>query len=299
MLVADRVRALAALGRISYYRLSAYWYPFKKGDTIFEAGTTFDQALELYEFDRRLRLVVLDAIERVEILARTLITYTFGHAYGAFAHADGANFDVTPRFSHDKWHQELRKEIERAKEKFLEHYQTNYIGFPTVPIWMASEVMSLGTLSRMFQGMRTADQKQVLKSWNVHQSVAGSWLHSLSYVRNVCAHHGRLWNRELAISPLSPKSSPDWPALSNKRIYAILCILRYLTRSAHGGEEWAASVRTLLTEMTGKPRWLNAMGVPANWITHSFWRPTSSLSGSMVRARNDPRALMRWKLKKA
>ncbi|MCY1029859.1 Abi family protein [Corallococcus sp. BB11-1] len=296
MLVANRDHALAALGRISYYRLSAYWYPFRNADSSFEPGTTFEKVLELYEFDRRLRLVVLDAIERVEILARTLITYTMGHGHGAFAHTDPSNF--TAGFSHDAWHQELLKEIGRAKEKFLEHFQTNYVGFPNVPIWMASEVMSLGTLSKMFKGMQTKDQQEALKSWNVHQSVAESWLHSLSYVRNVCAHHGRLWNRELAIRPLVPKRATDWPALNNKRIYAILCVLRQLTRSAHGGEAWAGSVRNLLAGMNGKPRWLNSMGVPPQWATQSFWRDRSSLATHEIHARKGQHALLRWKPKK-
>jgi abortive infection bacteriophage resistance protein len=270
MLVVNRAVALDALRRINYYRLSAYWHPFKQPDGTFEPGTTFERTLELYEYDRRLRLAVLDAIERVEVLARTLITYTLGHGYGAFAHTIASSFDS--KFGHTDWHSELSKEIARAKERFLEHYKATYDGFPDVPIWMASEVMSLGTLSKLFKGMLSKDQTAVASTWNVHRSVAQSWLHTLSYVRNLCAHHGRLWNRELAIKPVLPKNQPEWSALHNGRIYSVLCILRLLTTPNPDGDGWKQEVVELLTKMEGTPRWQKAMGVPTNWATQVFWK---------------------------
>jgi abortive infection bacteriophage resistance protein len=270
MRVGDRDFAINALGRISYYRLSAYWHPFKQPDRTFEPGTNFEEALKLYEFDRRLRLMVLDAIERVEVLVRTRVTYTLGHEYGAFAHTKASSFDST--FKHSDWYNELSKEIARAKETFLEHYGATYDGFPDVPIWMASEVMSLGTLSKMFKGMRHPDQSTVTSSWHVHRHVAQSWLHTLSYVRNVCAHHGRLWNRDLAIKPILPKHQPEWSTLHNRRVYSVLCILRRLTQPNPDGDGWAQEVVGLLTELNAIPRWQRAMGVPANWATQVFWK---------------------------
>jgi abortive infection bacteriophage resistance protein len=269
MRIGNRALALDALQRISYYRLSAYWQPFKQPGQPFEPGTTFESALELYEFDRRLRLAVLDAIERVEVLARTRITYTLGHGYGAFAHTTAHSFDS--RFGHTDWYTELLKEISRAKENFLEHYKANYIGFPNVPIWMASEVMSLGTLSKLFKGMLTKDQTEVARTWNIHRSVAQSWLHSLSYVRNLCAHHGRLWNRELSIKPVLLKHQPAWSTLNNGRVYTVLCVIRELTRPNPDGEGWKRAIVGLLAEMNGQPRWLTAMGAPADWSTQTFW----------------------------
>ncbi|EPX63883.1 hypothetical protein D187_005013 [Cystobacter fuscus DSM 2262] len=268
--VGDRNLAISALGRISYYRLSAYWHPFKRPDKTFESGATFEEALKLYEFDRRLRLTVLDAIERVEILVRTLVTYTLGHGHGAFAHTKASSFDSA--FRHSDWYSEVSKEVARAKETFLEHYGATYDGFPDVPIWMASEVMSLGTLSKMFKGMRHPDQSAVTSSWKVHRIVAQSWLHTLSYVRNVCAHHARLWNRELAIKPMLPKHQPEWNTLNNGRVYSVLCILQRLVQSDPDGTGWAQKVVGLLTELNGLPRWQRAMGVPTNWNTQVFWK---------------------------
>jgi abortive infection bacteriophage resistance protein len=274
MRVGDRNLAIHTLGRISYYRLSAYWHLFKQSDGTFEPGTTFEEALKLYEFDRRLRLTVLDAIERVEVHVRTLITYTLSHGYGAFAHTKASSFASS--FRHSDWHNELSKEIARAKEDFLKHYGATYDGFPDVPLWMASEVMSLGTLSKMFKGMRHPDQSTVTASWDVHRQVAQSWLHTLSYVRNVCAHHARLWNRDLAIKPLLPKGQPEWSTLRNGSVYgsvySVLCILRRLTQPNPDGDGWAQEVVGLLSELNALPRWQEEMGVPEDWATQVFWK---------------------------
>lgn len=273
MTVTDRSRALRALQHVSYYRLSAYWYPYRSGKDGFEPSATFEGALRLYEFDRRLRLLALDAIERVEVNVRTRVTYALAHAYGAFAHEDAATFDSS--FGHTRWFADVRKEIARASESFLDHYKTSYAGWPRIPIWMASEVMSLRTLSLMFSGMRTKEQEHVVFGWGIHRSVATSWLHTLTYVRNVCAHHGRLWNRELSIRPQVPKHDPAWMTVSNRRIYGVLCVLRQLTSSDLGGELWATSARKLLIEFEGEPRWQNAMGVPRDWATRPFWSPST------------------------
>lgn len=270
LIVQNRAAALTALNRISYYRLSAYLFPLRTSDTTFEPGAAFETALWLYEFDRRLRLLVLDAVERVGILARTVITYELAHTSHPFAHNEPHHFD--PRFDHAKWYQGFLDELNRARERFLEHFRAKYIGYPRVPIWMASEVMSFGTLSVMFKGMTASTQNRVAARLGAHRSVVASWLHSLSYVRNLCAHHGRLWNRELAIKPLIPSGRPDWAPVANNRVYAVLCIARHLTTPCLGGADWLASARTLLGETDGKPRWQRAMGVPVGWQTHAFWR---------------------------
>jgi abortive infection bacteriophage resistance protein len=269
VIVDDPARAVETLSRVSYYRLSAYFFPLRSGPDSFRPGTRFSTAVELYEFDRRLRLLVLDAIERAEVLARTRITYEMAHACHPFAYAEAGNFDT--RFNHDEWYGDLLGEVRRSREDFIEHFKSKYDGFPRVPIWMASEVMSFGTVSRMFEGMVRDHQAAVARAFDVHWRVAQSWLHSLSYVRNVCAHHGRLWNRELAISPLMPSGRPEWSVVNNRRVYGTLCILRHLTKSSMGGSEWAASARVLLHEMDGEERWLKAMGAPVGWATHSFW----------------------------
>ena len=145
----DLDRALSQIRAISYYRLIGYLYPFREKDTDgnltdkFIHGASFENAIELYEFDRELRLLVMSAIERVEVYLRTLITYHLGHTYGAFGHTGSLNFH--PKFDHAKWLKKLDVEATRSKEAFIVHYKNKYKGFPTLPIWMTTEVMSLLT----------------------------------------------------------------------------------------------------------------------------------------------------------
>lgn len=284
MVVADPPRAIGALSSISYYRLSAYWYPFRRKNTDgkvtdhFDPGTRFDSVLELYEFDRRLRLLVMDAIERVEVAIRTRITYHMGHAYGAFAHMDPANFHSG--FAHADWLNKLVDETKRSSDEFLRHYQKKYQGFPVVPVWMVTEVMTLGALSLFYKGLvndqkaGVEDKKAVASHFNVHHKQLGDWLHTLTYVRNVCAHHSRLWNRELSIRPYTGKN-PDWlPPASprNDRIFYVLLILRHLLRATTNSHEWKQSVEELLTFADNNPQHALSMGIPVNWRLHPVWR---------------------------
>jgi abortive infection bacteriophage resistance protein len=274
--IGDRNAAAHALARISYYRLSAYWHPFKNADDSFEPGASFDSALTLYEFDRHLRLQVMDAIERVEIALRTSITYTLAHAYGAFAHCNAANF--RSRFHHRTWVSKIEDEARRSKEVFIEHYKEKYEGFPALPIWMATEVIPLGTLSRLYEGMFAKDQRCVAADYDIHHEVLRSWLRTLCYIRNLCAHHSRLWNREIPVAPSLPRHDPLWiPPVTptNRRLFAVLLVLRQLMAHHHQGRHWQQRVTGLVEPITEWDRWRNAMGLPTDWQTHPLWNPNA------------------------
>lgn len=268
--VGDDAAALRALERFGYYRLSGYWYTLRSAPDKFAVGATFNQALFLYDFDRRLRLRVLDAIELAEIQARTAITYAMGHAFGPFGHCYARNFAAS--FDHGEWYAEHTTEVRRSRDTFIAHFQAKYDSFPNVPIWMASEVMSLGMLSSMYEAMRGDEKKVLANAWRVTNRVAESWLHSLTYVRNVSAHHSRLWNKKLAIEPALPEREPEWADVSNRKIFAVLCILRRITRGTVEGEEWAKSISALLHELDPHPKWQQSMGLPNNWPSHPLWK---------------------------
>ena len=284
MVVLNEQQALRQLQSISYYRLSAYWYPFRERNekgrvsSRLHAGTSFEQVIALYEFDRKLRSLIMDALERVEIAVRTRITYHMGHTYGAFGHTDPANFH--PRFDHAAWLQKLEDETRRSSDEFIRHYAQRYSGFPTVPVWMLTEVMSFGGLSFFYKGLRNdrkngvEDKKAIAGYFNVHHKQFGSWLHTLTYVRNVCAHHSRLWNRELAIRPDKSKDKNWLPPCTprNDRCFYILLMLRHLMRCSGNGEEWAAETTALLQPIAENPRYRAAMGMPENWTEHPVWR---------------------------
>lgn len=187
LVIADRPAAAVTLSRISYYRLSACCLPFKVEHEHFRPGSTWEQVIDLSEFDRRLRILVTDALERVEVALRTAITYNLAHAYGAFAHCSPAHF--RPEFGHAGWNVRLDEEAAKSRETFIEHFRAKYDGFPRLPIWMASEVMSFGLLSRLFEGMVDHDQQKIGTLCSLPHLVLRSWLRTLTFVRNVCAHH--------------------------------------------------------------------------------------------------------------
>lgn len=270
--------ALNQLASISYYRLSAYWHPFwemdENGNSTgqFRSETTFSEVIKLYEFDRHLRLLVMDAIERIEVHVRTLVTYHMGQRYNAFGHTDSANFH--PQFNHALWLSKLEGDIAKSKDVFIEHYKNKYDGFPRLPIWMSTEVMSFGSLSIFYKGLKNEDKRQLASQLGIHHKRLKDWLHTLTYIRNICAHHSRLWNRELAIRPETVRDSA-WNAPvtpRQDRVFYILLILRVLLRSNHNGEHWAERCSELLETLVSEKKYRIAMGLPENWKEHPIWR---------------------------
>ena len=278
--IPDRSLARQQLSLISYYRLSAYWYPFRVRDeqgrvtNRVRNGVRWDDIIELYEFDRRLRLLVMDAIERVEVAVRTQLTYHFAHTYGPFGHVLPDSFrDWFGARAHSRWIDKLREEAANATEAFITHYQEKYDGFPDLPVWMLTELMSLGSLSFWYTGLENRDKRAVSAHFNLHYKRLEKWLHSLTVIRNICAHHSRLWNRQLAVKP-DQQPEPEWqPPLTprNDRIFYVLLMLRQIMRCDGNGDDWAASMDALLEPICANDEWREAMGVPENWKRHPLW----------------------------
>lgn len=267
--IPDADRAMRWLVKVSYYRLSAYFLPFKDGDT-FLAGTDFNDVAGLYIFDRKLRLLVLDAIERIEVAIRTAMTYEIAHAYGAFGHADPENF--APSFEHGRFMSELDVEETRAKETFASHFRQKYTSEPHLPVWMATELLSLGTVSKLYGALAPALKQRIAATYGVDEQFLRSWLHALNYLRNVCAHHKRLWNRQFAIRPRFPSRSLAWPhhVPDNSRLYGMLVVLRHMLRVTSPGCRWRERLWELLDAHPTVP--MDAMKIPPDWRSRGLWR---------------------------
>lgn len=278
MIIENKDLALHYLANTNYYRLSAYWYPFrhrKAPNTItdvFSAGTHFEQIIELYEFDCSLRHLLMKAIEKIETSVRTGLAYHLGHSKGSFGYKNPKNFH--PEFPHSKWLENVTKETHRSKEAFITHFQKKYIEFPDLPIWMLTEIMSLGNLSQLYAGLLPIDKKKISILYNCHHITLKNWLHILTYVRNICAHHGRLWNREMAIRPPKVKDihwlPPSIPR--NDRIFYILLIVKHLLNTTQRENSWVDEVTTLLLPIAKNENWRIAMGMPQNWFEHVLWK---------------------------
>jgi abortive infection bacteriophage resistance protein len=263
----DHTRALEWLQRIGYYRLSTYFIPFRNSASDeFRAGVTLDQILELYKFDGGLRLLTMQAMDRIEVAVRAVVTYEMAHTLGPFGHADPANFD--PSFDHAGLMRIIRKEEQRSSETFVDHYRMKYTSETHLPVWMATELISFGSLSQMYANLRAKLRKQIARKFDQPAPVFLSWLHALAAIRNICAHHSRLWNKELAVKPELPNA---WKAqgVENRRFYIIALIIQTLLDEVSPGSRWKERLKAHFDIYPAVD--LAQMHFPADWKQRSPW----------------------------
>jgi abortive infection bacteriophage resistance protein len=216
LLVDDPVEAANVLSEVSYYRLSGYWWPLQSDQAmhVFKPGARFQQAVDLYQFDRELRLLVFDIIERLEIGLRTRMIYEMSLGHGAWWLEDETLFSNPFYFSENL--KKVREEVMRSKEVFIKDHRARYSSDHRLPsAWKTLEVVSFGQLSKIYGNLnhRQAPAKDKIASdlGVANHTYLHSWLQSISDVRNICAHHARLWNRHLpAVPKLLPKPISPW-----------------------------------------------------------------------------------------
>ena len=210
--------ALSKLKRINYYRLSAYFLPFQypknsdKKDIFFE-NTTFEKIIQLYYFDCELRKIVFEAIEIIEIYFRTQITYHHALKYGAFGYLKKENFETSQEF-YDKIMINLKDETKRSEESFIKHFKDEY-NTTDLPMWAVVEVISFGTISKLYSILKTQEQEAVISELKeINKKVFKNWLHGLSVIRNICAHHSRLWNKTLGVKFEIPRKIKEFTTIT-------------------------------------------------------------------------------------
>ncbi|WP_371405928.1 Abi family protein [Kribbella sp. NBC_00662] len=296
LIVDDEAEAERLLSVIGYYRLSGYWYSFRRPlggqlrDDHFIEGTTFAQVVRLYDADRRLKLQLLDALERIEIGIRVMIGFTLGRR-GAYAHLDAASLDR--RFTrsdgrhpgtYDRWLRKVLAAQTRSSEDFVLHFQHKYDG--RLPVWVITEILDFGAMSHLYQGLQFADRSEIAARVGIldrrgdgNGGALANWLRVRNYVRNVCAHHSRLWNPNLAdqLAPSHLRPIPDLRHLTDRqvshfRIYSTLCVVGYLLSRLGHGSDWARQIRELIAvEIPACGRELRELGFPAGWAAERPW----------------------------
>ena len=265
------------LTAVNYYRFSGYWYTFRNPDDTFKPGTTFDLVWNTYVFDRHLRLLVMDAIERIEIAVRSLMAYHHSHEHGAFAYAiDSSSLPKMSSEKHNEFLDRIDDETERSKESFVQHFRTKYgDSHRYLPVWMVTEVMSFGSVLTFFRNSSSKVKTAVASEFGMPHKVFESWLLSLNTIRNIVAHHARLWNRVLGLKPIIPRIAdyPDWHTpvkVENKRVFAILTICRHCLREIAPQSKWMERLETLLARFSTIPT--SYMGIPENWKECPIWK---------------------------
>jgi abortive infection bacteriophage resistance protein len=291
LVVDNEPKAIDYLQEISYYRLSAYFLPYQKTKDKFNPNTNFKQIIETYSFDRELRLLVFDCIERIEVAIRTQMVYGMATHYNDSHWQDNQNLFITPYYNKignlvDP-HSDFQSIISKAKtartpEVFIKHYIDHYNKPSNPPSWMCLELLTMGELSHLYRGLKNnSDKKRIANFFDVHPTVFVSWLHTLTYVRNICAHHSRLWNRDLAIEPeklLKPVG--NWvskPFENNKRMFYFICVLKYLITRANPGNSLKDKLQNLFKKYPTVP--IQYIGIPSDgkgnaldWENEPIWK---------------------------
>lgn len=285
----DRQRLEHYLSNIGYYRLSAYLLPFEQPSTNsnsrnhkLQTNTTFEQVLNLYVFDRKLRLLVMEAIERIEVAARTRWASAMALRYGSHAHMKADLFKDPWQHASDV--ARVSKELKDSNETFVVHYRNKYKTPYLPPIWAVVETMTLGGLSRWIASTNDNQiKREIAKMLGMPTiEILEQVLHALTPIRNICAHHGRLWNRrfilllpnikrlrgQLITELIASKSGESQKQLTRES-YNFLVVIQNLmltmTPTSSWGERLAAHIQTLTPEQQG------AMGFPVDWKTRQPW----------------------------
>jgi abortive infection bacteriophage resistance protein len=219
------------------------------------------------------------AIERIEISFQTAITYELSHTCGPFAHTLPDTYSSwfvkqmkigeLPPF--EELMLNIQKEEKRAKELFVKAYRQKYTEEPHLPIWMATELMSLGTLSMMFEGLKSASKTKIASQYKLAERPFQSWMHALSTLRNLIAHHSRLWNRQFGVQPMIPHKwiyeipQPD-------RTYCLAVMIQHLLGIIAAGVKWRKRLFDLFDLHPDIA--LGPMGFPKHWRTLPPWKET-------------------------
>ena len=272
LVIQDRTELIDFLSRVSYYRLTAYLFPFKiSGSEHYEDGTTFEIIYRRYTFDRRFRLLILDALERFETAMKARIVNVFVMRHGAFGYLDIHNFNNFPQMKYDRFLNETREAARNSREMFVKHFYDKYSD-SDLPLWMTSELISFGTMFTMFRNMNYQEKKEIAETFQLPIEILESWLHTLNYIRNICAHHARLWNKRLGIIPKKPKRKgfENWSSFDTGKPFFILLMLSYLLKYCAPHTHWRTRVEKLIDEYGELP--FERIGFVPCWQENPIWK---------------------------
>lgn len=261
LIIEDENYARKILNDISYFRLiKAYSLNLKSKNGNYQENVTFQQILELYLFNSNFRQVIFPEIEKIEINVRCRISNYFAEQYGILGYL------YTDHFVNSKYHHaflmDIDEEIRRnSKAPFVKNFHDHYEG-GNLPIYALVEILSFGTLSKFYKNMKNPDKKAIAKSFGVGYTYFESWLESISYVRNICAHYGRLYNAKLSKTPMLYKEYSQ-AGISNNRIFGVLLCLKQLLKNDRHWNLFVDNVELLFDKYEHVD--MKTMGFPQNW----------------------------------
>jgi len=267
------------LSNISYYRLVGYWWPMQADKTLhtFKSNSTFENVIAIYNFDRELRILLFDVIERIEIGFRTKLIYHLSHEISPWWFEDASLFKNA--VEHTETLLSIDRELRQTKEVFIkEHYRNYHTDSRRPPAWKTLEVISFGVISKLYGNLKPSVlSKDIIAKelGTVNHTFLPSWLQTIAQIRNICAHHGRLWNKNLPGRPkLLPRPPYPWiidvPDNSeHSMLYVHLCCMKYLLNRINANNNFKSRLKDLLTKYSNIDP--NALGLKINWEDEPLW----------------------------
>lgn len=259
-IIADKNWAKSVLNQINYYRLTAYFLPYKSVDEKYVEGTTFNNMYRTYEFDRKIRHLLFSTIEEIEIMLRAQLSYFHAHKYGALGYKEENNFNL--HHKHEKFTTQIEEDIKRNENSlFVKHHNEFYGG--QFPIWVVIELFTMGQLSFFYSDMLRQDQKEIARNlYKTTDTNVKSWLKCLTELRNDCAHYSRLYNTNLISVPATPK---NFGYTLRKKLFDYILVLKFLYYDPIRWKNvFVVELETLIGEYADSID-MNLIGFPENW----------------------------------
>lgn len=289
LVITDDAKCTDFLHRVGYYRLSGYWHPMRKTrvDPATGAISYLDDfrpdsqcaaLIDLYVFDKKLRMLMLDAIERLEVGLRVEMALLVSQR-DPWAHRKSAH--VHPQFvrqlkrNHADWIKKMDEKEQGSREEFVEHFFKKYTS--ALPMWMAIELWDFGMLSTFLSGMKIADRTTLAAYFGLSRwELLTTWVRAINNTRNVCAHHGRLWNRALIERPSPPKVDEvpdlDSATFNNTRLYSVAVALRWFLKTLNPTTTWPQRLKDHFATFPTSPHYqVSQTGFPLGWEKLPFW----------------------------
>lgn len=286
MLFRNEADAYKYLANINYCRLRGYWWDMQSDCRLhlFKPETYFEDVIERYNFDRSLRLILFDAIERIEIALRTRIIYHLSIGYGGLWYLNDSLFDNTTITSNGKSVyqnalESLHSELDRTQEIFIREHFTNYPNYP-IDAWKALEVVSMGTLSKLYKSLKDhLPEKSIISNEMGINSppVFSGWLEAIVCIRNIIAHHSRLWGYNMPKTPSARLNNPagQWfvNPLTNvqmKKPFLIISCMIYLCNHISQGHQIKSMIHNLIDSNPKIP--VYKLGFLNSWRSEPLWK---------------------------
>lgn len=261
LIIDDIEYAKSFLNDVSYFRLiKAYSLGLKPKNSDYYKGITFEEIVQLYLFNANFRQLLFAQIEKIEVNLRCRISNYFSIKYGVLGYKNADNF-VNGIYYND-FVEDMEKEINRnSKAPFVKNFKTNYEN-GDIPFYALVELFSFGTLSKFYKNMKNTDKKAIASSFGIGYTYLESWIENIAFVRNICAHYGRVYNVNLSKTPILYKQYIA-DGISNLRVFATLLCMKHILKNNNHWKDFVDQIELLFEKYTSvKPK---LMGFPNNW----------------------------------